>query len=133
MRHYVEGRLFEWVMATAMVLLAVQTFAWPRTLGASAFHLLTEAIPSEFIGAFLLMFGVARIAALIANGRSRVYGPWVRATGALGGAVLWAQFELALLGDLSFDKPPSPGIPFWFAFILAELYSGYRAASDARS
>jgi hypothetical protein len=132
MRHYLEGRLFEWVMATAMILLAVQTFVWPRTLGSSAFHLLADAMPGEYIGIFLLLFGVLRFAALIANGRSLMYGPCVRATGAVAGAVMWAQFELALLGDLSFDKPPSPGIPFWFAFILAELYSGYRAASDVR-
>jgi hypothetical protein len=132
MRHYLEGRLFEWIMASAMILLAVQTFVWPGTLAASAFHLLAEAMPNSFIGAFLLLFGVLRLGALIANGRSLAYGPWLRATGALAGAVLWGQFELALLGDMSFDKPPSPGIPFWFVFILAELYSGYRAASDVR-
>jgi hypothetical protein len=132
MRHYVEGRLFEWVMATAMILLAVQTFVWPHTLGASAFHLLIVTMPSQIIGVFLLLFGLARIAALLANGRSRVYGPRARAIGALAAAVLWGQFELALIGDLAFDKPPSPGIPFWFVFILAELYSAYRAASDIR-
>jgi hypothetical protein len=132
MRHYLEGRLFEWVMATAMVFLAVETFVWSQTIAASAFHLLAEVMPGEFIGVFLLLFGTARFAALITNGRSRVYGPWVRALGALAGAVMWAQFELALVGDMSSDKPPSPGIPFWFAFILAELYSAYRAASDIR-
>jgi hypothetical protein len=50
MRHYLEGRLFEWVMATAMILLAVQTFVWPRTLGASAFHLLIVTMPSRLSG-----------------------------------------------------------------------------------
>src|SRR5438105_2826096 len=97
MRHYLEGRLFEWVMATAMILLAVQTFAWPQTLGSSAFHLLIVTMPSKIIGVFLLLFGLARIAALLANGRSRVYGPRARAVGALAAAVLWGQFELALL------------------------------------
>jgi hypothetical protein len=133
MRHHLEGRLFEWVMATAMILLSIETFVWRRTLDASAFHLLTVLMPSSFIGMFLLVFGLLRYGALIANGRSLVYGPRVRALGAIAGAVLWAQFELALLTSFTVKGPPSPGIPFWFVFTLAELYSAYRAASDDRS
>jgi hypothetical protein len=133
MRHHLEGRLFEWTMATAMVLLAAETFVWPRTLDASAFNWLTTLLPGSFIGVFLLLFGVIRVAALIANGRSLVYGPRVRALGALAGAVLWAQFDLALIAAYTVKGPPSPGIPFWFTFTLAELYSAYRAASDDRS
>ena len=132
MRHHLEGRLFEWVMATAMVLLALECFVWPRTLEASAFYWLTTLMPSSFIGIFLLLFGVLRFAALVANGRSLVYGPRARALGALAGAVLWAQFDLALIAAYTVKGPPSPGIPFWFTFTLAELYSAYRAASDVR-
>ena len=132
-RHYLEGRLFEWVMATAMVLLSVEVFIWPRTLDASAFYWLTTLMHGSMIGGFLLLFGLARFGALVANGRSKVYGPRVRALGALAGAVLWAQFELALLAAYTVKGPPSPGIPFWFTFTLAELYSAYRAASDDRS
>lgn len=132
MRHYVEGRLFEWVMATAMVLLAVQTFVWPETLRTGAFYWLAVLMPGPFIGIFLLLFGIARFGALVANGRSLVYGPFVRAFGALAGAVLWAQFELAMFADFTVKGPPSPGIPFFFAFTLAELYSAYRAANDVR-
>jgi len=133
MRHYLEGRLFEWVMAAAMVLLAIETFAWPRTLEASAFYWLTAAMPAAFIAWFLLIFGMLRCAALIANGRSKIYGPRARAIGALAGAAMWAQFDLALLASFTVKGPPSPGIPFWFTFTLAELYSAYRAASDVRS
>ncbi len=133
MRHYLEGRLFEWTMATAMVLLAVECFIWPETLNASEFFWLTTLMPTSLIGAFLLVFGVARFAALVANGRSLVYGPRVRALGALAGAVLWAQFDLALIAAFTVSRPPSPGIPFWLVFTLAELYSAYRAASDDRS
>jgi hypothetical protein len=133
MRHHLEGRLFEWVMASAMVLLAAQTFLWPETLIASSFQVLTGLMPISFIGIFLLLFGIARAAALVANGRSLVYGPRVRALGALAGAVLWAQFDLALLADFTVKGVPSPGIPFWSAFTLAELYSAYRAASDVRT
>ena len=132
-RAHLEGRLFEWVMATSMILLAVQTFVWPGTLNASAFFLLTTLMPTSLIGLFLLVFGLARFAALVVNGRSHVYGPRVRAIGALAGAVLWAQFEIALIASFTVKRPPSPGIPVWFNFTLAELYSAYRAASDDRS
>jgi hypothetical protein len=131
-RAHIEGRLFEWAMSFAMVLLALETFAWPRTLEASAFHWLTAAMPASGIGALLLLFGMARCAALITNGRSHVHGPRIRAIGALAGAVMWAQFDLALIASFTVKGPPSPGIPFWFTFTFAELYSAYRAASDVR-
>lgn len=133
-RHYLEGRLFEWAMSISMVLLAAETFAWPRTMEASAFYWLTAIMPSSLIGSALLAFGLARCAALITNGRSAVYGPRVRAIGALAGAVIWAQFDLALIASFIVKGTPSPGIPFWFTFTIAELfYSAYRAASDVRS
>lgn len=132
-RRHLDGRIFEWAMAVSMVLLAVQTLAWPATLDASAFHLLTSVMPTQFISIFLLIFGFARVAALIVNGRSYVHGPRVRAIGALAGAVLWAQFDLALIASFTVKSPPSPDIPFWFTFTFAELYSAYRAAGDVRS
>lgn len=130
--HYFEGRLFEWVMSIAMVLLAVETLVWPMTLNASAFHWMTIWLPTSFIGVFLLIVGVARCGALIANGRSAKYGPLTRSLGALSGAVMWAQFDLALIAAYTVKGPPSPGIPFWFAFTIAELYSARRAAADVR-
>ncbi len=134
MRRYIEGRLFEWVMSIAMVLLAVQTFIWPQTMAQSAFYWMVSFIPDGFVGLFLLGIGVCRISALIANGRSMKFGPRVRAVGALAGAVMWSQFCLALaMPFLWSGRPePSPGIPFWFMFTLAELYSAYRAAGDVR-
>jgi hypothetical protein len=131
--HYLEGRLFEWAMACSMVLLAVETFIWPMTLNASAFYWLTKVLPTSLIGIFLLTFGLVRCAALVANGRSLVHGPRIRAIGALAGAVMWAQFDLALIASFTVKGPPSPGIPFWFTFTFAEIYSAYRAASDVRS
>jgi hypothetical protein len=131
-RQYVESRLFEWVMATSMVSLAVEIFFFPRILGATSFNLLTDLIPGQFIAAFLFFFGIVRIGALIANGRSIVHGPRIRAIAAIAGAVLWAQFAFSLIVEF-YDAPPSPGIPFWTTFVLAELYSAYRASHDVRN
>lgn len=134
MRRYVENRLFEWTMSLSMVLLSVEIFLWPRTLDASAFYWLVQVMPSGAVGIFLFCVGVARLAALFVNGRSMMYGPRVRAVGALAGAVMWAQFALALLMPFVMSEKaiPSPGIPFWFLFTFAELYSAYRAAGDVR-
>lgn len=130
--YYLDGRLFEWVMSVSMVLLAVEIFVWPVTLKASAFQWASLIMNSEFIGLVMFCAGWFRCLALIANGSSMVIGPRVRAIGALVGAVIWMQFGIALV-KLSVDQNfPSPGIPFWFMFTLAELRITYRAVLDVR-
>lgn len=131
--HHIEGRLFEWGMAFAMLCLALQIFIWPLTLGASAFRYLAFIVNTENVGLLFLVVAIARGVALIINGRSSVYGPRVRAMGALAGAVIWAQMDVALF-ILMFEtnNPPSPGIPVYFALTVCELISSYRAATDVR-
>jgi len=129
MRRYLEGRLFEWVAAVCMIFIATQIFIWPDTiLGADSFTLLLHFIPGFYIAIFLLLFGIGRLFSLIANGRSKVYGPRIRAYGAAAGSVLWAQFALSLADSIAIH--PSPNIPIWTSFALAEIYTAYRAASD---
>lgn len=131
--YYIDGRLFEWVMSVSMVLLAVEIFVWPVTLKASAFQWATLVMNTEFVGFIMFGAGLFRLMALVANGSSLAIGPRVRAIGALVGAVMWVQFGLALL-KLSVDQNfPSPGIPFWFMFTLAELRITYRAVLDVRT
>lgn len=131
---HIEGRLFEWGMAFAMLLLALEIFIWPLTLGASAFRYLAFVVDTENVGLLFFVVAIARGAALIINGRSSVYGPRVRAVGALAGAVIWAQMNVALfILMVETNKPPSPGIPVYFALTVCELISSYRAATDVRS
>lgn len=131
--YYIDGRLFEWVMSISMVILAVEIFVWPVTIKASAFQWAATVMSTEAIGGVLFFAGWFRCMALIANGSSLAVGPRVRALGALCGAVVWFQFGLALL-KLSVDQSfPSPGIPFWFMFTLAELRITYRAVLDVRT
>jgi hypothetical protein len=129
---YLENRLFEWGMAFAMLALALQIFVWPRTLAASAFRYLSYAISEEHIGLFFLTVALARGAALVINGRSSVYGPRVRALGALAGAIIWAQMDLALFALLQEAVVPSPGIPIYLSLTVCEMISCYRAATDVR-
>lgn len=131
--YYLDGRLFEWVMSVSMMLLAIEIFIWPYTLQASAFQWAVQVMPEEFVGGVLLGAGIFRCGALIANGSSMVIGPRVRALAAICGATIWFQFGLALV-KLSIDQNfPSPGIPFWFMFTLAELRITYRAVLDVRT
>jgi hypothetical protein len=131
--YYLDGRLFEWVMSVSMVILAIEIFAWPETLKESAFQWATMVMNTEFVGVVMFGAGWFRCWALIANGSSMAIGPRVRAIGALVGAVLWFQFGLALAKHSIDQGIPSPGIPFWFMFTLAELRITYRAVLDVRT
>lgn len=131
--HNIEGRLFEWGMALAMLCLAVEIFVWPLTLGASAFRYLAVVVNTQNVGFLFFFVAIARGVALIVNGRSDVYGPRVRALGAMAGAVIWSQMLVALFVLMSeVSSPPSPGIPVYFALTICELISCYRAATDVR-
>lgn len=131
--YYLDGRLFEWVMAISMVMLAVEIFVWPDTLRASAFQWALQLMSADFVGVVMFCAGWFRILALIANGSSLVIGPRVRAVAAIVGAVMWVQFGTALV-KLSVEQDfPSPGIPFWYMFTIAELRIAYRAVLDVRT
>jgi hypothetical protein len=130
---YIENRLFEWGMVFAMLLLALEIFLWPATMSESAFRYLAATISPENLGAFFLVIGLARGAALIINGRSNIYGPRVRAIGALAGAIIWSQMVSALLMLLTETSVPSPGIPIYLSLTICEMISSYRAATDVRN
>jgi cytochrome b561 len=131
---YLNDRLLEWGMAIAMFGIAIEIFAWPRTIEESAFRYFALVVSGQNLGVMFLLVSIARVVALVANGRSCLYGPRTRAIGALVGALIWAQLDCALfmLILLEPDNPPSPGIPIYFALTVCELISSYRAATDVR-
>src|SRR6266404_9438509 len=67
-RHYVEARLFEWVMAIGMIGLGIEIIIFPDVVRGPSFMLLAAIFPKLSIDIFLIFFGSLRIAALIANG-----------------------------------------------------------------
>jgi hypothetical protein len=128
-----RNRLFEWTMTAALLGLGVHLLIWPDAMRASSFRILLSAVGSDYLTAFYLFVGCFRAAALWLNGNWPRWGPQVRALGALLGAVVWLQMDIALAQLApAVGIPPSPGIPVYSALFLAELYSTYRAASDAR-
>jgi hypothetical protein len=122
-------------MAVSMIGLAIEVFYFPKVLEAVSFETLVNLMPGKYIGWFILFFGIVRLGALIANGRSVVHGPRIRAIAAIAGAVLWAQFSFSIIVNMdNYPLPsPTPNLPFWLSFIFAEIYSAYRAAIDVRN
>jgi hypothetical protein len=133
LRFYWRDRLFEWVMAVAMIGFGLEIFIWPQTIQASAFVHILRVVSAPNMSLFFMFFGVMRIAALVANGNWPTYGPRFRAIGAGAAAVMWAQLCASLMLLAPFNNGiPSPGIPVYFALTIGELISAYRALTDAR-
>ena len=130
---YSSNRLFEWVMAIAMFLMAV-TLALPGdSLDRGALRQLAEAGFSEIAMALILgAIGVARCVALFANGNLPLYGPILRWIGSAVGAMAWAY----LMGVLAFDSlvtgNPSFISPLFGAIAAGEIVSCKRAVRDGR-
>ncbi|MET4173620.1 hypothetical protein ABIB99_004716 [Bradyrhizobium sp. LA6.1] len=57
----------------------------------------------------------------------------IRAVTAAACAVMWVQFDLALI-QMSFSQGfMSPGVPFWSMFVLGELDVAYRVVANGRN
>jgi hypothetical protein len=123
-----ENRLFELATTFMMLGLALHIALWPEAIGASAFRHILRVLDEAWLGWGFAIAGTARLSALVANGHWRLYGPLLRAGGALSGALIWLQMSIALyqLGP-SLGHPPSPGIPVYFVLSVVELISMYRA------
>ncbi|WP_407146221.1 hypothetical protein [Bradyrhizobium sp. ORS 86] len=130
--YYLKGRRFEWMITIAMLWLAVAIMISPGIIHASAFQWLTLVMSPAFVVAALFGVGWVRLIGLLLNGHKvggQRIGPIIRASMAALCAVMWAQFDLALV-QLSFNQGyMSPGIPFWSMFVLGELDVAYRAVA----
>lgn len=123
-----ENRLFE--LATTIMMLGVGAFLmiWPNSIESGSFRYLLTIVSAQTIIVIYTIIGVARIAALIANGHWAFVGPIIRACGAFVGAVVWAQMAAALcLYSSERGSPPSIGIWVYAVLAFFELISMYRA------
>lgn len=128
---YCRNRLFEWTMALAQLSLGLWMVIFPAAMGSSAFRFINDAIGNHSLMVTFLSIGVFRIAALIANGRWKIWGARIRALGSWAGATLWLQMSVALAMLIpNVGTPPSPGIPVYLALAIAEIVSTYRARAD---
>ncbi|MGB3506053.1 MAG: hypothetical protein WBA37_11805 [Xanthobacteraceae bacterium] len=121
-RHF-NNRISEAAAAWMMIGIAVLIATNPAAADAHSFDLIGVAVVDEWLAPAFLSVGVVRMAALIANGNWPVYGPWMRAGGALLGALICSQMCLSLV----ILALPSPGIPIYAVLTGTELFSIYRA------
>ena len=126
LRHF-EDRIFELAATLMMLGMASLIAIWPASIEASDFRYMLLVMPPQAVAVVFFLLGGARIAALIANGHWPIYGPFVRAIGALFGALMWLQMDLALLNLIPAAGAPTPGIPVYFVLFAFELVSMYRA------
>jgi hypothetical protein len=131
----VQDRGLEWYSAFVMVwwgiTLAIpgDTLAGPYFSAFNRFPWMTEAF---WAGAFGLIGG-ARLTALWINGHQITRTPYLRMAGALFGAVSWAQIAFLLLdGSMHTTGTPGTGVGAYGLLALADLFSIFRAAHDAR-
>lgn len=123
--HHFNNRISEVVKALIMMGMGVQVLISPS----SEFHaldLLEKRLSENGIALLFLGVGSMRMAALIANGSWPEYGPWMRAIGALVGALIWSNMFLSLM-FISLNELSSLGAPIFFVFTMVELVSIYRA------
>lgn len=130
-RHYLDGRLFEWTFSVGSVWLAVVVFVWPETVAVGAFRQFTVIMSVESLSIFAVIVGGVGCVALATNGVSLVTGPLVRGACAVLRSFLWGQFAYALWLYSVAQSAPSLGLGFWVLFTTSELYVAYRAVMDA--
>jgi hypothetical protein len=130
---FASNRLFEWVAATILLGISLHLVMWPDAVSHGRFSQMAAFVGPEFFGRACLVVGFARLFFLAANGSMPVWGPRLRAIGAIAGSLIWLQLAAApILNGLMPGSTPSNGIPVYLGLALGDLISTYRAAADAR-
>lgn len=130
LRHF-ENRLFDLAGSLMMIGLSLHILIWPGSIRASLFRFMLNLMAPLWIVLLLGVGGVLRLAALIANGAWPLYGPKLRACGAVVGASIWAQMCTSLiLVNASTGRDPSPGITVYLVLTSVELIAMCRALVD---
>lgn len=128
---FVGYRSTEWLNVGCFFGLFVEVLIIPNS---TTFQYMAGSGRSYGLAIVFLFTSYLRALALVLNGRSYFYGPYLRAVGALVGAVLWTLLAISVL-RIIFDhqylsEPIS--IPVYVALALSELLTVYRAAGDVR-
>ena len=127
---YVNGKIFEWYITLSMFGMAIGMSFTPNTTDGAPFQWMRLLMNSRMIIVFLFVVGFMRFVGLCLNGANMGGmrpGPIMRAVGAALSAIVWVQFELALLQLSQHQGFISPGVYFWAWGTVAELYVSYSA------
>lgn len=131
---FMGNRQTEWLMVGCFFGLFLEMFFSPDLASSSAFQYMWGGHHPYWLAVVFLLTSYLRALVLILNGRSYYYGPYLRALGALTGAVLWSLLAISLIRiimDQSYPTQPI-SVPVYVCLVLAELFTVYRAAGDVR-
>lgn len=131
-KHLFHHRRIEWISAAAISGWGA-TFLIPgSTMTLSAVY---EPLLARFSetgwGLICLCLGLARIAALIVNGREPMGSPIVRLIAALAGMWVWGQFALAFGQSIFVLGAMSIGVPSTLVFLAIDVLAARQSAGDA--
>lgn len=125
--HRFNRRLSEWHLSGVMLAVGI-VLATGDTFGLPPYEVVRQIAPQETWAGMMIVFGTARLVALIVNGVCPRITGHARYVLASLSAFTWA---LMLAGLLAFDTPLMVG-PFLAAAAIVDLISAFRAAQDAR-
>lgn len=120
-------RALEWGLTAVLITAGLTMFDSYSTLDQPQFASIRRWGDDTFWGTIFLIVGLARLGALYVNG-TWVPSPWVRLLTATFSAIIWCLLTLGLFVEHNAYLMLS--ILPWF--IVADIYSVGRAASDAR-
>jgi len=132
---YVEGRVFEWIMAISIFVGGIEVVGWPRLVTFGLTPWMVTIIPQHYVGFFMISVGWLRMSGLVLSGQKILeveVGPYVRAVCAVLSGSLWVQFAFTLIVVSYVEGKLSVGIPFWIMFTVGELFVAYTVAKNAR-
>jgi hypothetical protein len=128
---YSSNRLFEWIMAWGLLLVAAVLALPGDSLDRGVLRLLSYSGVSEEAMAFTFaVIGTMRCVALFANGKLPLYGPLMRYAGSFVGALVWAMMMTPLVFDGLVSRSWSIFVPLLLMLTIGELISVYRAVRD---
>lgn len=129
---YLDVRVFEWAFSVPLALLGVAILIWPQVAHGSILQVLVETVGPTFSALAFIVIGIVGIVALVANGKSLLIGPRLRALSAVVRSVLWLTFVLSMARVSLAQGFPSPMVFFWSSFAGTEVFIAFRAAADVR-
>lgn len=124
----------EWLASFQIMLWGLILLRGGDTFDTSPAYNNFKAIASEdFWGVFMFCIGAARIVGLIVNGARQDITPWIRATGAFVGFLVFLTISLSLAGPFLAGQPPITSLAMYGPAIGAELAAIYYSVQDAKA
>ena len=125
--HRFGPRMMEWFYAGHMILVGYVLLLPPHTFAQPDFSAIRAfGFSEDFMGWFLLLVGLLRLAGLVINGAKKDVTPQIRQVSAAIGCLIWS--------GITYGFASSDVVSTWLAiyplFAVGELVNIHRAARD---